>query len=386
MRVLGLNPYAGGSHRAFMEGWRRHSRHDFSILELPGRHWKWRMRHGAWTLAHQARTLAEGERPFAAVVATDMLDLPAWRAFAPPSLATLPTALYFHENQLCYPAPEEDPRDLHFGFTNLLSAALADEVWFNSNWHRAEFQRACNALVAQVPDHPPEDLLERARARSMVLYPGFALADSALRRQDGGTGACHILWAARWEHDKGPEDFFAALRLLARREIAFRVSVIGRSAQTEQPLFADARRALGNRVAAWGWQEDRAAYERVLAAADVVVSTARHEFFGIAMVEAVAAGAFPLLPDRLAYPEVFAGFERPGLDPGTYDGSSDHLAARLAELCERHLRGTLWQGAPGRGTASVATYAWPESARALDDRLERIAAANETEGSLPPPS
>jgi glycosyltransferase involved in cell wall biosynthesis len=34
-----------------------------------------------------------------------------------------------------------------------------------------------------------------------------------------------------------------------------------------------------------------------------VVSTAEHEFFGIAVVEAMAAGAFPVLPDRLVYPE-----------------------------------------------------------------------------------
>jgi len=33
------------------------------------------------------------------------------------------------------------------------------------------------------------------------------------------------------------------------------------------------------------------------------VSTAQHEFFGLAVVEAIAAGAFPVLPNRLVYPE-----------------------------------------------------------------------------------
>ena len=34
---------------------------------------------------------------------------------------------------------------------------------------------------------------------------------------------------------------------------------------------------------------------------DVVVSTANHEFFGIAICEAIWAGAVPVVPDRLSY-------------------------------------------------------------------------------------
>jgi len=372
LRILALNPYAAGSHRAFLEGWRAHSTHSFSVLELPGRHWKWRMRHAAWTLAGRARDLVAGGDRFDAVVTTDMLDLPAWRGFAPPELRSLPTASYFHESQFSYPAPHDGPRDLHFAFTNLMSAAIADEVWFNSSWHQAQLVQSCEELIARVPDHPPTDALERLRGHCAVLYPGFSLERRGEMEKVAGIGDCHILWAARWEQDKGPADFFAALQLLADRGGQFRVSVIGQSSPREPPLFARAREWLGDRVVDWGWQESRADYERVLRAADVVVSTAGHEFFGIAMVEAVAAGAFPLLPQRLAYPEVFARFAGPGLDDGTYDGSVEHLAARLLELCTRHARGDLWQGDPTRGTRSVAGYEWSESARALDERLSAI--------------
>ena len=36
----------------------------------------------------------------------------------------------------------------------------------------------------------------------------------------------------------------------------------------------------------------------------MTVSTAEHETFGIAAVEAMAAGCVPLLPNRLSYPEI----------------------------------------------------------------------------------
>ncbi len=50
-------------------------------------------------------------------------------------------------------------------------------------------------------------------------------------------------------------------------------------------------------------QADGVTYRSLLAAADIVVSAARQEFFGISVTEAVYAGAFPLLPDRLVYPD-----------------------------------------------------------------------------------
>lgn len=51
MRILLVEPYHTGFHRAWAEGFARHSSHDVRLLTHPGRSWKWRMRGSALTLA-----------------------------------------------------------------------------------------------------------------------------------------------------------------------------------------------------------------------------------------------------------------------------------------------------------------------------------------------
>ena len=63
MRVLALEPYFGGSHQAFLDGWQRHSRHQWTTLTLPAHKWKWRMRQSALLFAWEIeRRFEAGER------------------------------------------------------------------------------------------------------------------------------------------------------------------------------------------------------------------------------------------------------------------------------------------------------------------------------------
>lgn len=367
LKILAVEPYYGGSHRAFLDGWEAHSRHQFTLLGLKPYKWKWRMRHAPLTCRDLAADL--GEQDWDLLFVSDMLNLAEFRGLAPASLQQLPAVVYFHENQLTYPVRREEPRDLHFAFTNLVTAVAADEAWFNSHFHREEFFAAQRELLARMPDYQPLDAVERVAETSRVEPPGVEELSSPPRAADG---PLRVVWAARWEHDKNPEAFFQALDKLAAQGIDFRLSVLGESFRDVPPVFAQAQTRWSDRIEHWGYQPARQDYLHALQTADVFVSTAAHEFFGISAVEAIACGCYPLLPRRLAYPEVLELEKHPECQRFFYDGCGPELAARLKQCAAAKAAGNLWQGAADVARNRVRRFFWPQRAARLDEALDRV--------------
>ncbi len=319
LRVWALEPYCGGSHKHFLRGLALASEHEFRVFALPGRHWKWRMHGGALALAAQTaeglrgRRSAEQLRLPDVLFVSDMLDLPTFRGLAGPPLDRVPTLLYFHENQLTYPLPEGVERDLGYGMRNLLSAAAATRVLFNSDYHRLEFLSAAEELLASLPDEVPPGLLDGVRAKSGVLPVGCdlrrfdehrerALAEAAQGRWGDPAQGPLLVWNQRWEYDKAPGALFAGVRALRERGVSFRLAVAGSGEGVPTQEFLRAREDLADHIVHWGRAAKDSDYAALLWAADVVVSTAIHEFFGIAVVEAIYCGCRPVLPRRLSYP------------------------------------------------------------------------------------
>ena len=362
MNILALEPYYGGSHKAFIDGLSKVSKHTWAVLTLPAHKWKWRMRHSAITFARQAAEFLKKGRTWDIVFCSDMLNLAEFTALAPVEIAGLPKVVYFHENQLTYPVRVENERDYQFAMTNLTSALVADAVWFNSQFHKDCFLDALANFLKSMPDHQPVDEIERIRAISSVYPPGIAEFPGRPAREPG---PLHILWAARWEHDKNPEDFFEALGILKANDVQFKVSVIGQSFRDRPEVFGQAHGYFHDHIDHWGYQQSREDYGHALSQADVIVSTSNHEFFGIGVVEAIAAGAYPLLPNRLSYPEIFGLGRIEGAEQFFYDGTVWNLADKLSQLAARIKKGALW---PATITPATLTnrFKWQNLARRYD--------------------
>ena len=366
MRILALEPYYGGSHQSFLDGWSGASEHEWTVLTLPAYKWKWRMRHGAITFADQLRQRTE--QGWDLIFCSDMLNLAEFSGLATETIRELPTIAYFHENQLTYPVRFENERDYQFAVTNMTTALAADSVWFNSEFHRDSFLCALSDFLNRMPDYQPFDAVERIASKSLVRCPGIS---DVARCPERKAGPIRILWAARWEHDKRPEDFFEAINILKENKVDFRISVIGEQFREVPQVFESAHKDFADYIDNWGYQQNRARYEEVLRQADVIVSTAEHEFFGIGVLEAISAGAWPLLPKRLSYPELLELEKQPGNEKFFYDGSVEGLATKLSILAESDHLANLKEKQL-QASHTIERFKWKNLTSVLDKAIEDV--------------
>lgn len=264
--------------------------------------------HGAAiSLARQFLTLTDMPD---LILATDMLDLGVFLGLLRHRISDIPIVLYFHENQLTYPwSPvDQDPglnRDRHYAFINYTSALAADHVCFNSHFHQQAFLEALPGFLQAFPDHQEIDLVHSIEQKSQVLPLGLNLKALDAARSTVPASkkqAPLILWNHRWEYDKNPETFFAILQKLSREGFAFRLAVVGESFGRRPAIFSKAKKDLHQHIVHWGYMEDGETYARLLWEADILPGTAKHDFFGVSVVQAIYCECYPLLPHRLAYP------------------------------------------------------------------------------------
>ncbi len=300
LNILFLEPFYGGSHRDFTDGLIRHSRHHYTLQTLPDRFWKWRMRGAA---LHFSRAVTDWEE-YDLILMSDLMSASDLKALV--GLPLPPMVVYFHESQLSYPLPPGERMDYQFGFTDITSGLVADHLIFNSRFHFDSFFAELPRFIRRMPEHRPGWAADEIRAKSSVIYPGTelaTLADAGLEDPAPDEPPL-ILWNHRWEFDKDPETFFRVLGRLDDGGYRFNLALLGENFQAVPKPFIAARERYGKRILVDGFRESREEYLSWLKRSDIVVSCAIQENFGLSVVEAVAAGAYPLLPNRLSYPEL----------------------------------------------------------------------------------
>ena len=301
MRVLLLSAYDAASHKHWRTGLQETiSDFAWTTYVLPPRNFSWRIKGNALSWAGELQRELETQH-FDAVLCTSMVDLATLRGLVP-RLSSIPTAVYFHENQFEYPDASKKRRpDLEL--LSIYTALCADKLVFNSRFNRDSMLQGVQRFLKMMPDCIPDGVHDEIQGKSEVIPVGIAPFEAQPAIEKGPAAPLRILWNHRWEYDKAPERFFSALYALDNTGVDFVVDVLGQRFRNLPDAFVDAKDRLAHRIGRWGFV-DRETYQSHLREADVVVSTAIQEFQGLAVLEAIQHGCVPVVPDRLAYKEL----------------------------------------------------------------------------------
>lgn len=373
MRILLLSAYDADSHKYWRQGLQKHlPNHDWTVLTLPPRHFSWRIRGNSLSWAFQEQDNLQ--KDYDLLVASSMVDLSALRGFVP-KLSFIPTLVYFHENQFAFPVNASQYASVEPQIVNLYSALCADSLCFNSAFNRDTFLQGASELLRRLPDEVPEGLIERLQAKAQVLpVPLFPLEDEigeALKPElmveaqwndsywqlpNSAETTLRIVWNARHEYDKGPKLLLAVLEALEAKGVPYKIAVLGQQFRRSPEEFNTLKKHFQHRLAWFGYLNSSAEYRQCLASAHCVLSTALHEFQGLAVLEAIAAGCIPILPNRLAYPEY--------VDAKYLYRSGDKLQEEAESAAE-----LLWQST-GLSRPSVSHFNWSALKQGYEDAFQ----------------
>ncbi len=381
LTILLLSAYDAGSHQQWRQTLCEMFPHcHWTCLTLPARHFAWRVRGNSlsWAFNHR-RELTDN---YDLVIATSLTDLASLRGFVP-TLAGIPTLVYFHENQFAYPPSADQHSSVEPAMVNLYSALCADHVAFNSEWNRRSFLLGAQQLLAKLPDHVPPGLTEQIRDRSSVLP--VPLPDQLfIPRQQARrphAGPLQIVWNHRHEYDKGPDLLLLIVTELIQGTLIqgtqpFRLHLLGQRFRRRPKAFSvldavlnEYYQRLGIEPGVNEYISSRADYQQLLMQSDIVLSTALHDFQGLSMLEAVALGCYAVAPDALAYPEYLPAdglFAAAGLDLPTQARSAAQCIQRHAQALLRSPTPALnHQDYAARLSASALRSSWQHTLHAL---------------------
>ena len=329
-KILLLSAYDAVSHQHWRKGMvAAFPEYEWTVLTLPPRHFAWRIRGNSLSWAYMERKTLE--RGYDLIIATSMTDLSALKGMAP-SLAAATSLLYFHENQFDYPLSGNEHKSVEPQIVSIYAALSATRIAFNSDYNRQTFLAGVRQLFKRLPDHVPEGIDIMLSEKSILLPVPLDESWSDLPSQRGEKFT--LLWNHRWEYDKGPERLFYALCRLREAGVDFHAHIVGQQFRDAPKVFERFRDELSAHIGVWGFVEDKAEYRRLMQQSHVVLSTSLHDFQGLSILEATAAGCLPLVPDRLAYREFIPDEFRYDSYLNSEDREAEALAQSIFRLAE----------------------------------------------------
>ncbi|SMF48982.1 tRNA-queuosine alpha-mannosyltransferase domain-containing protein [Pseudobacteriovorax antillogorgiicola] len=312
---------------------------DWTLSSLPPRYYAWRARGNPLSFLNKDIDISR----YDLILATSMVDLASMKGIFG-ELSNKPCLLYFHENQFAYPSQNQKGL-LDIQITSIYSALAADGLAFNSSYNRDTFLQGVTNLLGSMPDFCPKDIPYQLKKKSWVIPVPLAspCPDNSIAKDP-----LHVVWNHRWEHDKGPERLYEFIKLALDAQPDLRFSIIGQQFRQIPPAFNKIRHEFANSICNWGFIEDRREYEAILDSASYILSTAHHDFQGLAVLEACLRGCLPILPRALAYPEFFS-------PQFTYPVTSDRVQSASNAVATLQNLQQMVPAAPGLNDILAAT-------------------------------
>ena len=325
--ILAFESFDGGSHKQFRETITRFSGHNWCWITLPPREWKWRMTIGAKELIEKAHSTGAMKGSIDLIFTTSLVDASALRSLLPSKYRSTPFVLYMHENQAAYPT--HDKRDMTFALINLNSVLCADKVLWNSKWNLDSFVNGIHQLLAHT-SHTLHNIENQIRQKSTIAWIPVELPPENIQYNSINDNFTRVVWPHRWEHDKGPEGLLEIARKYTK-QYKIKWILLGEQFHKTPHALQTFLNEFKDNIEHAGFVKSKYEYWQWLLKSDWVLSTAEHEFFGIAVVEALLAGCKPWLPDRLSYQEIIPGCAK-------YCSPSNDLNRTEMKAMQKHLQ------------------------------------------------
>jgi glycosyltransferase involved in cell wall biosynthesis len=328
--ILLIEPFYKGSHKYWADKLKELSRHNIELATRNGVFWKWKF------MESELLNRLAPDHGHNIILGSNMLNLAPWAGQNRKVLKDTKLVTYFHENQLTYPdqgqgnQKSEKQKDAFFGFHNISTAICADKTIFNSEFHKQDFIAAIKKFSKKIPDKVPDEDIEFIKDNSSVLGVGIETDKFLGRKTEGQNQKPLILWNHRWEFDKNPDDFFAALNTLSKEGLEFDLGMLGHAPKKLPDVFTNAQTELKKHIVQWGSVESFDEYASWLWRADILPVTSNHDFFGISVLEAALCETILLLPKRNAYPDHFPVDKFKNL----YYESQEDFVSKLRDLIQ----------------------------------------------------